>query len=767
MRSVVHLVAMGSHICSELRGLGDCQNTPGMKQGEEGLSPEITFLRQELCHERCLMSRYDRESMNQGCTDPSILPCRAFPPATLLEDIFELTRPTFQDPPSTCLAVHRATGATRRLVQVLKPTGAEEQQRVRMFIKTLQGLRSDSVAQVLDVFEDWRATSLIMEHCAGGSIYDRILKLPRLSTPSPYFAEQESAVIVRHALQSLHALHQKGLSHGHPTPESFHFESGKAHAKMKLVDFGLEYKVQAWDSSDLSGCRGPFDRGRAACLQFYEPCRIVFFAPEVVLPQQVGHRPSFQACGQDCTVTSSAAVATVAANAAMNGDSHLDLLSEVIDSHLDSLDSADARTLQAADSWSVGAITFILLCGYPPFFAPCRDTVLARIERTDYAFDPPFWSKVSEDAKDFVQNCLRSEIAERITVAEALRHPWIQSLAESSPPGPMLPSFALNLRRFVRTALIEKTAANALACSLSFDELQEFCSRCRQLDTKASGYFTATELRQVLERLGHVEVAEHIAVCFSRALRHPGESFIDYVTLVQSVRARRDRILEEDLWKCFCEFTSAPDPCGDSFWEEAQASMVAGNIPLPELSRFLEGSDVRSIMLDHGVKDIHTLAESITLAVRPGEDGLLEVESARSQMDVDFLDVSVEVMRHLPMIVVDGSGGSSQPSALTGDDSMSASPFRSTSRSAERSRNYVTGDGGSGAPVAAHTYSRAERGDAGGCVDGSDGSSRSRGAETGRAAVPPGRPHGWNGGVSLKPMCAQEAPPSPMSANTA
>merc|ERR1740130_1276716 len=76
-----------------------------------------------------------------------------------------------------------------------------------------------------------------------------------------------------------------------------------------------------------------------------------------------------------------------------------DLLLEAIDAHLERTEELDPRQLPAADVWSVGAITFLLLCGYPPFFAPCRFAILSRIEKTDYAFDPPFWSKISEEAK--------------------------------------------------------------------------------------------------------------------------------------------------------------------------------------------------------------------------------------------------------------------------------------------------------------------------------------------------------------------------------
>merc|ERR1712032_1314943 len=107
----------------------------------------------------------------------------------------------------------------------------------------------------------------------------------------------------------------------------------------------------------------------------------------------------------------------------------------------------------------------------------------------DYSFDPPFWSKISEEAKDFVQQCLRSDAAERMSITEALQHPWIQSLADTSPSGSMLSSFALNLRRFYRTSLIEAFAANSLAAKLNFNQMHDLFVRCRESDVGGAGFF--------------------------------------------------------------------------------------------------------------------------------------------------------------------------------------------------------------------------------------------------------------------------------------
>jgi len=235
-----------------------------------------------------------------------------------------------------------------------------------------------------------------------------------------------------------------------------------------------------------------------------------------------------------------------------------ELLADVIDEHADWLDEQQqdaacdySRKFAAADIWSIGAIAYLLLCGYPPFFAPCRNTILARIHRGEVAFDPPFWSKISEDAKSFVTSCLQLNCWDRPSVLQALEHPWIQRLADSSPSGSMFASFMLNLRRFYRTSLIETYTANMLAAKFRREDMHDFLRRCREIDLCAAGFFTASDLKHVLAALGQGAISEAISERFLRTFRHPGESYIDYIALLDSIYLRQQRIFEEELWRNF------------------------------------------------------------------------------------------------------------------------------------------------------------------------------------------------------------------------
>ncbi|CAI5689182.1 unnamed protein product [Oreochromis niloticus] len=80
---------------------------------------------------------------------------------------------------------------------------------------------------------------------------------------------------------------------------------------------------------------------------------------------------------------------------------------------------------KAVDCWSIGVITYILLCGYPPFFEENETRLFSKIMRAEYAFHSPFWDDISESAKEFIKNMMEKNPSKRFTTEQALRHPWI------------------------------------------------------------------------------------------------------------------------------------------------------------------------------------------------------------------------------------------------------------------------------------------------------------------------------------------------------
>ena len=77
------------------------------------------------------------------------------------------------------------------------------------------------------------------------------------------------------------------------------------------------------------------------------------------------------------------------------------------------------------DLWSVGIITYILLCGYPPFNGDDNKTIHAAILKGKYRFPVREWKGTSKEAREFIRRLLQVDTRKRMTAEEALRHPWI------------------------------------------------------------------------------------------------------------------------------------------------------------------------------------------------------------------------------------------------------------------------------------------------------------------------------------------------------
>jgi calcium-dependent protein kinase len=78
------------------------------------------------------------------------------------------------------------------------------------------------------------------------------------------------------------------------------------------------------------------------------------------------------------------------------------------------------------DVWSIGVISYILLCGRPPFKGKAKPEIFRHVQYSEPSFDDQPWDKISNEAIDFVRMALRKNPKLRCDAKDLLNHEWIR-----------------------------------------------------------------------------------------------------------------------------------------------------------------------------------------------------------------------------------------------------------------------------------------------------------------------------------------------------
>ena len=77
------------------------------------------------------------------------------------------------------------------------------------------------------------------------------------------------------------------------------------------------------------------------------------------------------------------------------------------------------------DMWSLGVITYTLLCGYSPFRSENLPDLIEESRSGRIVFHERYWKDVSKSAKDFIIRLLQPDPDRRATSEEALQDVWL------------------------------------------------------------------------------------------------------------------------------------------------------------------------------------------------------------------------------------------------------------------------------------------------------------------------------------------------------
>lgn len=174
---------------------------------------------------------------------------------------------------------------------------------------------------------------------------------------------------------------------------------------------------------------------------------------------------------------------------------------------------------QAADLWSLGVITFMLLSSSMPFFGKDQSAVIKKILSGKYSMRGFKWQQISEQAKDFVRKLLVVGPKNRPSAGEALRDDWIRNvlLANSTHScnqelEEMVHTIS-SIEIFASYSKLKKLALMVIAHKATSQEIGFLRRIFDKFDRDHNGVIQRTEFKEALEGFGYSE--EEITMMFT------------------------------------------------------------------------------------------------------------------------------------------------------------------------------------------------------------------------------------------------------------
>ena len=163
---------------------------------------------------------------------------------------------------------------------------------------------------------------------------------------------------------------------------------------------------------------------------------------------------------------------------------------------------------EKCDIWSIGAVTYLLLCGEPPFTGNSNNEIFNKIVNGQLKFNYNKWKNISNNAKDFVKICLNKNSNKRPSACEALNHQWFTIiLKEIHDFSRIKKEILINVKNFNINYKFKQMVLKYLINILTEEEKKAYKSVFYAVDFNHNGFILPEELKHSYEIL-KIDVTE-------------------------------------------------------------------------------------------------------------------------------------------------------------------------------------------------------------------------------------------------------------------
>ncbi|KAL0337077.1 UNVERIFIED_CONTAM: Calcium-dependent protein kinase [Sesamum calycinum] len=402
---------------------------------------------------------------------------------------------------TTFLCVEKATHKefACKTIAKRKLTTEEDVEDVRREIQIMHHLAGHpNVISIVGAYEDAVAVHVIMELCAGGELFDRIIQ-------RGHYTERKAAELARLIVGVVEACHSLGVMHRDLKPENFLFVNDEEESHLRPLTLGSRFS-----SDQLAIAYRPASEIKRPSAYFTILLNLSFRPQGETFTDVVGS-PYYVA-------------------------------PEVLRKHYG----------QECDVWSAGVIIYILLSGVPPFWDETEQGIFEQVLKGELDFVSEPWPSISESAKDLVRRMLVRDPKKRLTAHQVLCHPWVQ-VDGVAPDKPLDSAVLTRLKQFSAMNKLKKIAIRVIAENLSEEEIAGLKEMFKMIDVDNSGQITLEELKNGLERVG-ADLKDSEIVGLMQAADVDNSGTIDYGEFVAAMLHLNKIQKEDHMYAAFSYF---------------------------------------------------------------------------------------------------------------------------------------------------------------------------------------------------------------------
>lgn len=208
---------------------------------------------------------------------------------------------------------------------------------------------------------------------------------------------------------------------------------------------------------------------------------------------------------------------------------------------------------EKCDLWSIGAITYIMLCGEPPFSGKSNNEIFKKIMNEEVSFEKSKWKNISNEAKNFINECMIKNPEKRITADKAFEHPWFKAINEEVHSTYLDTEILTNIKNFASPQKFKKLVLKFMINFLTQREMKELKKAFYAIDYDHTGRINIEELDKAFKQVNVNVSQEELERIIAYSDAH-GSGKIEYTDFIVASINQKKFLDKERLITAFKYF---------------------------------------------------------------------------------------------------------------------------------------------------------------------------------------------------------------------